>query len=101
MAGLTGWQKGSSVDDRGIKKAVESLNFKIIIKENSNFEEISSWLERKAPVIVDWFSRGRSDYSDAMIADGHYSVVCGIDDINIYLQDPEIGKIRTIAKNDF
>jgi len=28
-------------------------------------------------------------------------VVCGIDDEFIYLQDPEIGKIRKIKKNDF
>jgi len=35
------------------------------------------------------------------MADGHYSVVCGIDATYIYLQDPEIGKIRKIEKNDF
>ena len=33
--------------------------------------------------------------------DGHYSVVVGLDKDNIYLQDPEIGKLRTLERSDF
>ncbi|MCX6765192.1 MAG: hypothetical protein NT148_01485, partial [Candidatus Nealsonbacteria bacterium] len=34
-------------------------------------------------------------------ADGHYSVVIGLDDKFIYLQDPEIGRMRKIKRYDF
>ena len=33
--------------------------------------------------------------------DGHLSVVVGLDGEHIYLQDPEIGKLRKIARSDF
>ena len=59
------------------------------------------WLEKGVPVIVDWFTRGRKDYGDSDVADGHYSVVMGLDDKYIYLQDPEIGKMRKLDREDF
>lgn len=88
-------------DDKSIKNAAETLGFKAEVKNFSTFEDIQGWLEKGVPVIVDWFTRGRSDYSDSEVADGHYSVVMGLDDENIYLQDPEIGKMRTISREDF
>lgn len=53
------------------------------------------------PIIVDWFTRGRADYNDSQVPDGHYSVVVGLDDTHIYLQDPEIGGLRKIQRDDF
>jgi ABC-type bacteriocin/lantibiotic exporter with double-glycine peptidase domain len=88
-------------DDKGIKSAAEKLGFKVVMKNNSSFKDIEGWLKKGVPVIVDWFTRGRADYTDADVADGHYSVVTGIDDKFIYLQDPEIGKIRKLEKEDF
>lgn len=88
-------------DDKSLKKAAEGLGFKVEIKNFSTLNDIKNWLEKDVPVIVDWFTRGRSDYSDSEVADGHYSVVMGLDKENIYLQDPEIGKMRTINKDDF
>ena len=35
------------------------------------------------------------------MADGHYSVVVDLDHTYIYLQDPEIGEIRKISRDDF
>lgn len=52
-------------------------------------------------MIVDWFSRGRADYPEDEVADGHYSVVVGLDAGHIYLQDPEVGRVRKIARDDF
>src|SRR3989344_2302814 len=86
---------------KGIKEAAEKLGFKVKIKINSNFKDIERWLKRGVPVIVDWFTRGRSDYNDSEITDGHYSVLVGLDSKFIYLQDPEIGRIRKIKKEDF
>jgi len=98
---MTGWNKILGVNDRGIKKAAEKLGFKVKIKNNSNYKDIQSWLNKGVPVIVNWFTKGRNDYPESETADGHYSVAVGLDDKFIYLQDPEIGKIRKIKRYDF
>lgn len=98
---MAGWNKELGVDNQEIKKAAVILGFKVKIKNNSNYRDIQNWLNKGVPVIVNWFTRGRSDYSDSATADGHYSVVVGLDDKFIYLQDPEIGKIRKIKRCDF
>ncbi len=101
LAKMAGWEKGLGIDDKGIKKAAEQLGFKVVIKNNSSYKDIQNWLNKGVPVIVNWFTRGRSDYSESETADGHYSVVVGLDDEFIYLQDPEIGKMRKIKRYDF
>ncbi len=101
LAKMAGWNKVLGVDDKGIKKAAEFFDLKVKIKNNSSFGDLEKWLAKGVPVIVDWFTRGRSDYSDSETADGHYSVVAGMDNKFIYLQDPEIGKIRKMKKDDF
>jgi len=88
-------------DDQGLKKAAESFDLKVEIKNNSSFEDIQKWLDKDVPVIVNWFTRGRNDYPDSEVADGHYSVVVGLDDEYIYIQDPEIGDMRKIEREDF
>lgn len=93
--------KDLGVNDEGIKKAAESLGFKVKIKNNSSFKDIEKWLDKKVPVIVNWFTKGRQDYSESDVADGHCSVVAGLDEKYIYLQDPEIGRIRKIKRSDF
>lgn len=88
-------------DSKTIEKVAKDYGFKVEVKENSSFDEIQSWLDKKVPVIVDWFTRGRSEYDDNALADGHYSIVVGLDNESIYLQDPEIGGLRKINKDDF
>ena len=87
--------------DEGIKKAAEQLGFTAEIHNNSSFDDVQAWLDKKVPVIVNWFTRGRTDYGESEVPDGHLSVVVGLDDENIYLQDPEIGKLRTLDRGDF
>ncbi len=101
LAELCRTKKDLGTNDQGIKKAAESLGFKVKIKNNSSFKDIERWIDKGVPVIVNWFTRGRVDYTDADISDGHYSVVCGIDNKNIYLQDPETGSMRKLNKEDF
>ncbi len=88
-------------DDAHLKEAAESYGFKVEIENNASFDSIQRWLERGIPVIVNWFTRGRTDYEDEDVADGHYSVVVGLDASNIYLQDPETGGLRTLDREDF
>ena len=101
IAKLAGTTDDLGTDDQGIKKAAEELGLKVEIKNNSTFEDIQGWLDKKVPVIVNWFTRGRADYEDSEVADGHYSVVVGLDEEFIYIQDPEIGKLRKIEREDF
>jgi len=101
LAKLAGTTDDLGTDDQGIKKAAEELGFKVEIKNNSTFKDIQGWLDKKVPVIVNWFTRGRADYEDSEVADGHYSVVVRLDQEFIYIQDPEIGKLRKIEKEDF
>ena len=101
LSQLCKFKKGLGVDDKGIKSATEKLGLKAVIKNNSSFKDIEKWLKKEVPVIVDWFTRGRTDYRDSSVADGHYSVVMGLDDSFIYLQDPELGTMRKIKRDDF
>ena len=87
--------------DTSIKKTAESYGFKVEIKNKANFTDIQRWLKRGVPVIVDWFTPGRLDAPASEMPDGHSSVVMGLDKKNIYLQDPEIGAMRTIKREDF
>ena len=80
---------------------IKENSIKIEIKNEAGFEDIERWLKKGVPVIVDWFTRGRQDYDDSEVADGHYSVVIGLDDEYIYLQDPETGGERKIDREDF
>lgn len=101
LAKLCDTDEDLGTDDQGLKKAAESLGYKVFIKNNSELSDIEKWIQKEIPVIVNWFTRGRKDYTDADVADGHYSVVTGIDNKYIYLQDPEIGTIRKLEKKDF
>jgi len=74
-----------------IKKAAQRLGFFVEIKDGSNLDDIKYWLDKKIPVIVDWFSGD----------EGHYSVAVGLDKKHIYLQDPEIAGLRKMKLADF
>lgn len=82
-------------------EVARKYGFEAEVKNESDFSEIARWLEKKAPVIVNWFSPGRKDSPDHEMPDGHSSVVVGIDDEKIYLQDPETGGLREIKREDF
>ena len=48
-------------DVASLKRAAESLGFNVDIKNQSTFDDIQEWLNKKVPVIANWFSKGRSD----------------------------------------
>jgi ABC-type bacteriocin/lantibiotic exporter with double-glycine peptidase domain len=101
LAVLCGTSLDMGTSAEQIKSAGEELGLMVDIHDNCSFADIEGWLDEKKPVIVDWFTRGRRDYTDAAVPDGHYSVVTGISDTHIYLQDPEIGGLRTLSLDDF
>lgn len=101
LAGLCKVKKELGTDDKSIKKVAEKLGLKVKIKNNSSYKDIEKWLKKDVPVMVDWFTKGRAYCGDSSTADGHYSVVMGLDDEFIYLQDPELGAMRKIKREDF
>ena len=79
----------------------KKFGLKSKLKNYSNLADIQKYLSKNIPVIVNWFTKGRKDYPESTVADGHYSIVVGLDKKYVYLQDPEIGKVRKLAKGDF
>jgi ABC-type bacteriocin/lantibiotic exporter with double-glycine peptidase domain len=77
--------KISGCDEKNIVKTARRLGLGAYIKKNSSINELRRLVNRRVPVIVDWFSPEEA---------GHYSVVVGFDKDNIFLADPHFGKIR-------
>ncbi|MGD0977481.1 MAG: papain-like cysteine protease family protein [Minisyncoccia bacterium] len=88
LAELTHCDPEKGITGEVIVRAAETLGFKGMIKDFAEFEDIKNYLDKKIPVIVDWFSEFENNY------DGHYSIVIGLDNDKIILQDPEVGGTR-------
>lgn len=101
LAKLAGVTKNGGTDDKTLVLVFKKFGLKTKIKNKASFSDIKKYLDKGTPAIVDWFTKGRKDYPVSSVADGHYSVVVGLDKKFIYLQDPEIGKMRKLAKDDF
>lgn len=76
--------KGTTAEN--LVRAAKKLGFHAFTKDFSSIKEIKKYIDKKTPVIVDWFSGD----------DGHYSVVADIDKKFIYLQDPDLNKINKL-----
>lgn len=101
LAEICGRDPDNGVSAEAMAETARKFGFKAEIKNESDFSEIESWLKRKIPIVVNWFTPGRSDYRDSEMPDGHSSVVVGLDADKIYLQDPETGGLREISRGDF
>lgn len=87
LAEMTGYIPTKGTKSEGLIKAAKKLGLKVFQKDFAEIEDLKEYvINKKIPVIVDWFSTD----------DGHYSVVVDIDDKNIYMQDPELGNLRTM-----
>ncbi|HLC95086.1 MAG TPA: C39 family peptidase [Patescibacteria group bacterium] len=101
LARLCQHSKKLGVTNEQMEQAARSLGFRVTVKYQSTFKDIEQWLQKKVPVIVDWMTRGRADAPASEVAEGHSSVVVGLDDKYIYLQDPEIGALQTFTRHNF
>ncbi|MBU2497100.1 MAG: C39 family peptidase [Nanoarchaeota archaeon] len=84
-----------------LEKAFKYFGLKTKTKVNSNFSDLNKYLKKGIPVVIGWYTKGKKGDAESITADGHYSVVIGLDKEHIYLQDPEIGKRRKLRKDDF
>jgi len=101
LAKIAGTTKKTGTEISQLRKAFEFFGLQTKIKTSSTYANIEKYLRRNIPVIVGWYTRGKKEDPDTVTADGHYSIVVGLDKGFIYLQDPEIGKIRKLKKEDF
>jgi len=83
IAKIAGATKEKGTSAAGLVKAAKYFGFQVFLKEKGSLDDISYFIKRKIPVIVDWFFRD----------DGHYSVVVDINKKNIVLMDPTLRKI--------
>jgi len=91
LANLSHAKSHTGVGAEGLLKVAKALGFKGLFKDFSEIKDIKEYIDKKIPVIVDWFSTN----------DGHYSVVADIDKNKVYLQDPELGRIRKLDIETF
>ncbi len=95
LAKLCGTTKDNGTTGKQLVVAAKKLGFKAAIRDYSTYKDIERLLKAGVPPIVDWFS------AEGTVADGHFSVVCGLTTTHIILEDPEIGRRRKITRDDF
>lgn len=76
---------------QGLVKAAKHFGYTARVKDDADISDIEHCLKKKIPVIVAWFAEN----------EGHYSVVVGLKKGKIYLQDPEVGKTRSLPLPTF
>lgn len=72
-------------------RGARALGFSAQLVRHANFDDIRRFLKLGIPPIVDWFSTD----------DGHYSPVVGLDAQQIFLQDPELKRVRVMDRATF
>lgn len=101
LAKVLGTDPELGTTNEAFLKHLDTFGLMSTVKVEAEFTDIQKWLKKGVPVVVDWFSPGPKDLREKEMPDGHYSMVVGLDVKNIYLQDPEIGKMRTISRDQF
>ena len=74
-------EKGTSI--KGLIRAAKHFGFKVILEKEASLRDLEYFVDKKIPVIVDWFDR----------EEGHYSVVVDINKRKVVLMDPALRKI--------
>lgn len=75
-------EKGTSI--KGLIKAARRFGFRVVLKKDASLRDLEYFVDKKIPVIVDWFEGGNG---------GHYSVVVDITKRKVVLMDPALRKI--------
>jgi ABC-type bacteriocin/lantibiotic exporter with double-glycine peptidase domain len=91
LAKLSKTTKKDGTEAPRLLEAAKHYGFDGFYLKDCDISDIKSWIRKGFPVIVEWFS----------VDDSHFSVVYGIDDKKIYLQDPENGRKKEIDLDIF
>ena len=101
LAEICGTDPDLGTSNEAFLKTITQFGLESAVKSDASFNDIQEWLDKGVPVVVDWFSPGPKEDVEEEMPDGHYSIVVGLDDDNVYLQDPEIGRMRTVSRKQF
>lgn len=88
---LAGTTAAHGTPATGLVRAAEHLGFRATWRQSGTIAALRQYVRRGVPVIVNWFSTD----------EGHYSVVVGLDQRRIALQDPELGRVRWLSLDTF
>jgi len=93
-------------DENDIVRVARQMGLEAELKDNITLADLERSIDMGIPVIVNCQSWRGSAYSNASWAndwtDGHYLVVIGIDEKNVYLEDPNIlGPRGFIPRQEF
>lgn len=93
-------------NERDIVRVAKKMGLKAKLKDNITLEDLERSVHEGIPVIVDCQSWRCSKHSNKSWSDdwrhGHYMVVIGIDENNVYLEDPYIlGSRGFIPRQEF
>jgi predicted double-glycine peptidase len=91
IAKLIGATRKNGCTPEQILIGVEKLGFNSYYKKNSNVNELKDLLDKNIPVIIYWTKN----------KEGHYSVVCGIENDKILVADPRMKKKIFLGSKDF
>jgi len=92
-------------EPREIKRVAEKFGLKAELREGMSLDDLRRCVDRGVPVMVAYQAWRAEDKTTAWSddwEDGHYSVVVGVDEDNVYLEDPSlIGEIGFIPHDEF
>lgn len=103
--------KERGIEPKGIVRALKRYGFQVAFHQGETpsqcWRDITHWIRRGTPVLVDWFAAGMKGKS---IPDGHYSVIIGAGEDErrtkwIWLGNPEFHllneRIQRVKWSDF
>ncbi|HZX12518.1 MAG TPA: cysteine peptidase family C39 domain-containing protein [Candidatus Nanoarchaeia archaeon] len=92
LAKLCKTTKKGGTSAKDILRVANHFDLTGFIKDHATLNDLKKYVvQKRIPVIVNWFSTD----------EGHYSPVIHIDEKTICLQDPELGKIRAMSLTTF
>jgi predicted double-glycine peptidase len=86
----TNYDDGTSPEN--IIKTAKEFGLNSYMKENCTIEDLKKFVSNKIPVILSyqaWSNDEQEPWSKEQ-DDGHYSVLIGVDDNNVYINDPSL-----------
>jgi len=94
---------GWGTDPADIERVLLEYGFEIESRSGMSFNDLEMMVEAEMPVLVTYQAWSESDQPwNECWEDGHYSVVIGMDDENVYLEDPSLaGEIGYIPRQEF
>ena len=92
LAELTKSSRTKGCKEENMVKAAKKFGLKGYVKQKSSIKEIKLLVNQGIPVIVDWFSPEEG---------GHYSVVVGFKENNLFLADSHFGKVKKHKITEF